>query len=308
MLRTAFMGSPAVAVPCLHATAEATDLRVVVSQPDRPAGRGRKLTAPPVKQAALERGLPVVQPRKMRDGTLAARLREHDLDLIVVVAFGRILPREILDVPRHGCINVHFSILPRWRGAAPVQRAVLAGDAETGVAIMRMEEGLDTGPVFRVDRTPIGPEETSGELFDRLARLGGETLGEFLGAFPDVPDAEPQDDRLATHAAMLEKAEGAIDWGRSAAEVAAHVRGMDPWPGAFAERGSDRLKIFGARVADWSGEAPAGTVLGLHEDRLLVATGAGAVLLRELQPPGKKRMPAAAYVAGKPFADGERLA
>ena len=167
-MRAAFMGSPEFAVASLHAVAEVCDLRVVVSQPDRPAGRGRKLVAPAVKEAALVLGVPVLQPTKVRDGSLAAELRRHALDVIVVTAYGRILPREILELPRFGCINVHASLLPRWRGAAPIQRAVLAGDGETGVAIMRMEEGLDTGPIYRELVTPIGPLETSGELFERL--------------------------------------------------------------------------------------------------------------------------------------------
>ncbi len=195
-LRAAFMGSPDFAVASLQAVARACDLRVVVSQPDRPAGRGRKLVAPAVKEAAAALGVPVLQPLKVRDGVLAAQLREHDLDVIVVTAYGRILPLEILEIPRLGCINVHASLLPRWRGAAPIQRAVLAGDRETGVAIMRMEEGLDTGPVYRVLATPIGPLETSGELFERLAPLGGELLEEFLRALPDVPAPTPQDEAL----------------------------------------------------------------------------------------------------------------
>ena len=205
-LRAAFMGSPEFAVASLQAVAGACDLRVVVSQPDRPAGRGRKLVAPAVKEAAMALGVPVLQPLKVRDGVLAAQLREHDLDVIVVTAYGRILPKEILEIPRLGCINVHASLLPRWRGAAPIQRAVLAGDPETGVAIMQMEEGLDTGPVHRWLSTPIGPQETSGELFTRLAPLGGELLAAFLRDLPAVPPPTPQDEARMTLAPMLSKA------------------------------------------------------------------------------------------------------
>src|SRR5690606_31487710 len=192
-LRAVFMGSPEFAVPSLEAVARTCDLLLAVTQPDKPAGRGRKLMPPAVKEAAIRLGVPVSQPVKVRDGTLAAALRELAPDVIVVTAYGRILPRAILEVPRHGCINVHASLLPRWRGAAPIQRAVLAGDAETGVAIMQMEEGLDTGPVFRAASTPIGAEETSGELFARLADLGGMLLEEFLREFPQVPPPTPQD-------------------------------------------------------------------------------------------------------------------
>ncbi len=302
------MGSPAFAVPSLRAVARSCDLRVVVCQPDRPAGRGLGLVPPAVKLAAVEYGVPIEQPVKMKDGTLAASLREHALDVIVVVAFGRILPPDILALPRLGCINVHASILPRWRGAAPIQRAVLAGDRETGIAIMQMDPGLDTGPVFTTVTTPIGPTETSGELFERLADLGGDALATFLSAFPDVPPAQPQDHALATHAPPLRKEEGIVDWQRPAARVVDHVRGMDPWPGAVTSRGGAPLKLFGARVheRERSGHAP-GTVLGLADGGLVVACLDAAITIAEVQPPGKRRMPAAAYVAGKPFASDERL-
>jgi methionyl-tRNA formyltransferase len=200
VLRAGFMGSPAFAVPSLRAVARTCDLRVVVCQPDRPAGRGLELAPPAVKLAAAEYDVPILQPVKMKDGTLAAALREHALDVVIVTAFGRILPPDILALPRHGCINVHASVLPRWRGAAPIQRAILAGDRETGVSIMQMDEGLDTGAVFTTVTTPIGPSETSGELFERLAELGGDALATFLSAFPDVAPPQQQDHDAATHA------------------------------------------------------------------------------------------------------------
>ena len=311
-LRAAFMGSPEFAVHSLHAVARACDLRVVVSQPDRPAGRGRKLVAPAVKEAAEALGVPVLQPLKVRDGTLAAALREHALDVIVVTAYGRILPREILELPRLGCINVHASLLPRWRGAAPIQRAVLAGDRETGVAIMQMEEGLDTGPVHRVLSTPIGPQETSGELFERLAPLGGRLLEQFLRELPDVPPPTAQDEREVVLAPMLAKAEGLTRWTCPSEQVVDHVRGMDPWPGAFTGRGSQVLKLFRARPSTHARPdgATAGQVLAVDRAGMHVACGGGGggvVCVAEVQVVGGKRMPAQAYAAGKPFAPDESL-
>ncbi len=305
-LRAAFMGSPEFAVSSLHAVAAVCDLRAVVCQPDRPAGRGRMLRPPAVKLAAAPLGVPIIQPSKMKDGTLRDALSAYDLDLIVVTAFGRILPKDILDLPRLGCINVHASLLPRWRGAAPIQRAVLAGDPSSGVAIMRMEEGLDTGPVYRMVQTPIEPHETSGMLFDRLATLGGEVLRETLETFESVGAPTVQDEALATHAAMLSKAEGEVDWSQPAQRVVDHVRGMDPWPCAFSARGDSVIKLYGASLSDLQTAEP-GTVLGVDERGLHVACGTGAICLAELQPAGKKRMSAQAYAAGRAFADGERL-
>lgn len=309
-LKAVFMGSPDFAVPSLRAVADACDLSLVVCQPDRPAGRGRKLRAPAVKEAALALDLPVVQPTKMKDGTLLAQIREHDPDVAIVVAFGRILPRDILAAPRHGCINVHGSLLPRWRGAAPIQRAVLAGDARTGVSIMAMDEGMDTGPVYTTASTPIAPSETSGELFERLALLGAETLAAFLRDFPDVPPARPQDHAQATHAPMLRKEEGWVDWHRPVSDIVNHVRGMDPWPGAFTHRDGEPLKLYRAQPSDLSrtrGDEPPGTVVDADARGVHVACLDGVIVVAELQPAGKRRMAASAYVAGRPFANGERL-
>ncbi|MBL4688632.1 MAG: methionyl-tRNA formyltransferase, partial [Nannocystaceae bacterium] len=266
------------------------------------------LTAPPVKAVAQSLGLPVVQPTKMKDGTLAATLAAYELDVIVVVAFGRILPPAILELPRHGCINVHGSLLPRWRGAAPIQRAVLAGDAHTGVAIMKMDVGLDTGPVYEIVRTEIGETETSGDLFVRLASLGAEALGEFLSRFPDVPSPTVQSDDGMTHAAMLEKSEGRVAWARPAAVVGSQIRGMDPWPAAFTAHGEGGLKLYGARVEDVALQgAEPGTIIGVSADGLAVACSEGAVLIAEVQPAGKRRMPAAAWAAGRQIKPGARL-
>lgn len=315
-LRAVFMGSPDFSLTSLAAVAKRCDLRAVVSQPDRPAGRGRKLTPPPVKVAAEALGVPVLQPTKVRDGSLAAALRELDPEIIVVTAYGRILPTEILELPRYGCINVHASLLPRWRGAAPIQRAVLSGDAETGVAIMQMDVGCDTGDVFEMARTPIGANETSGELFERLSTLGGEVLDEFLRRFPDVPSAQAQDHAAAVHAAKLEKAEGSVDFSHPAAAVHDHIRGMDPWPGAFAdlrlgEREPMQVKLFASRRDDGStpvegaesGATP-GTIFAVDDAGLHVRCGDGrSICLREVQAPGKRRMPATAFAAGHSIRD-----
>lgn len=309
MLRAVFMGSPEFSLPSLHAVYRRCQLVGVVSQPDRPAGRGRKLTPPPVKVEAEQLGVPVIQPIKVRDGTLAAALAAWAPDLIVVTAYGRILPREVLELPRYGCINVHGSLLPRWRGAAPIQRAVLAGDRETGVAIMQMDEGCDTGAVFRMRSTPIGPHETSGELFERLAVLGGDALDEFLAEFPDVPPATPQSELPGepTHAAKLDKHEGEVDWTAPAGKVIDHVRGMDPWPGAFSSRAGEVIKLFAARPSERQGVAAPGQVLGVDEQGMHVACGQGAVCIAEVQVPGKRRMKARDLAAGQPFFPGEQL-
>ncbi|HVH98953.1 MAG TPA: methionyl-tRNA formyltransferase [Enhygromyxa sp.] len=310
-LRAVFMGSPDFAVPSLHAVARRCDLRVVVSQPDRPAGRGRKLKPPEVKVAAEALGVPVLQPTAVRQGKLRALLEPYAPELIVVTAYGRILGEDVLELPPHGCINVHASLLPRWRGAAPIQRAVLAGDAQTGVAIMKMDIGCDTGPVYRMRATDIGPEETSGELFERLAALGGEVLDEFLAEFPDVPP--PVDQRELpgepVHAAKLEKHEGVVDWSRSARQVIDHIRGMDPWPAAVTQRGEITLKLFAAGRSERARPADAapGTVLAIDELGMHVCTSEAVVRVGDVQAPGKRRMNAREYAVGQSLTGGERL-
>ncbi len=310
-LRAVFMGSPEFAVPSLHAVARRCELRAVVSQPDRPAGRGRKLKPPAVKVAAEALGVPVLQPTAVRKGKLRALLEPYEPELIVVTAYGRILGRDVLELPEHGCVNVHASLLPRWRGAAPIQRAVLAGDAQTGVAIMKMDVGCDTGPVYRMRATDILPEETSGQLFERLAQLGGEVLDEFLAEFPDVPAPVDQSELEGepVHAAKLEKHEGVVDWARTGKQVIDHIRGMDPWPAAVTRRGELTLKLFSAGRSDRGRPADAapGTVLGVDEGGLHVACADAVVRIGELQPPGKRRMNAREYAVGQPFADQERL-
>ena len=308
-LRAAFMGSPEFAVPSLRIVAQTCDLQTVVCQPDRPAGRGRAIAMPAVKTAALELGLPTLQPTKMKDGTLASALASFELDVIVVVAFGRILPPDILALPRHGCINVHASLLPRWRGAAPIQRAILAGDRETGVSIMRMDEGLDTGPVYSVMRLPIDPFQTQRDLFTQLADIGAQALAHFLDDYPEVPPPTPQPEEGVTLAPPLEKSEGRVDWMRSTKALVDHVRGMDPWPGAFTSRGSDELRLFHARPSTYPRPSLShpGEVLTVDDAGLHVATGDGVIAIGDVQPAGKRRMPARAYASGRPLAPGERL-
>jgi methionyl-tRNA formyltransferase len=310
-LRAVFMGSPEFAVSSLQAVHRRCDLRAVVSQPDRPAGRGQKLTPPAVKVAALSLGVPVLQPTKVRNGALRALLEPYEPELIVVTAYGRILGVDVLELPVHGCINVHASLLPRWRGAAPIQRAILAGDRETGVAIMRMDIGCDTGAVYRMQATPIGPEETSGELFERLAVLGGEVLDAFLTEFPDVPPPVEQSQLPGepTHAAKLEKTEGEIDWARPASQVVDHVRGMDPWPAATTSRAGVVLKLYAAGLSALPlpvGAAP-GTVLAVDDVGMHVCCIDAVARIGEVQTPGKRRMSAREYAVGRPFVDGERL-
>jgi methionyl-tRNA formyltransferase len=310
-LRAVFMGSPEFAVSSLLAVHRRCDLRAVVSQPDRPAGRGQKLTPPAIKVAAQELGVPVLQPTKVRNGALRALLEPYQPELIVVTAYGRILGVDVLELPVHGCINVHASLLPRWRGAAPIQRAILAGDPETGVSIMQMDVGCDTGAVYRMQATAIGPEETSGELFERLAVLGGEVLDAFLAEFPSVPPSVEQSSLPGepTHAAKLEKHEGEIDWSRPAAQVVDHVRGMDPWPAATTSRAGVVLKLYAAGRSSLAlpPDTASGTVLAIDDAGMHVCCADAVVRVGQVQAPGKRRMSALEYAAGRPFADGERL-
>lgn len=300
------MGSPEFAVPSLRALARAHEVAFVVSQPDKPAGRGGQLTPPPVKIAAGELGLPVQQPISARTGELERALRESGAELAVVVAYGKILPKPVLEALPRGCINVHASLLPKYRGAAPVQWAVIDGERETGVSIMQLDEGLDTGPVYLERRVAIDPEETSGELLARLAPIGAEALLEVLAAIEaGTARAIPQDHARATHARMLTKADGAIDFGQPAPAVAARIRGVDPWPGAQALLRGQVVKLFRARAE--TGEGAPGTVLAIDKDGVHVAAQGGAVVIREIQAPGRKRMAAQQFAAGRGLAVGDVL-
>jgi len=306
-VRVVFMGSPDFAVPCLRALARDHEVALVVSQPDKPAGRGGQMTSPAVKAAALELGLPVIQPKSARTGELEQALKESLAQLAVVVAYGKILPRGVLEALPRGCINVHASLLPKYRGAAPIQWAVIDGETETGVCIMQLDEGMDTGPVLLERRVLIGPEETSGELFDRLAPIGAQAL---LEALDEIAAGRahpvPQDHARATHAPMLTKADGAIDFAQSAGKVAARIRGVDPWPGAQATLRGQVVKLFRAKAG--MGHGVPGTVLTINEAGMHVATAeGGAVVIREIQAPGRKRMTAQQFAAGRGISVGDVL-
>ncbi len=308
-MRVVFMGSPEFAVPCLRALASAHEVVLVVSQPDKPAGRGSQLTAPAVKVAALELGLPVVQPKSARTGELRDALIASHAELAVVVAYGKILPLAVLEALPRGCINVHASILPRYRGAAPVQWAVINGDHETGVAIMQLDEGMDTGPVLHERKITIDPQETSGELLARLAPIGAAALLEALAAIADgTAKAIPQDHAAATHAPMLEKTDGLIDFAQPAPAVAARIRGVDPWPGAQALHRAQIVKLFRATAKPRppGPEAP-GTVVAIDDAGLHVVCGEDVCVIREIQAPGRKRLTVAQFAAGRGIAVGDLL-
>ena len=304
-MRIVFMGTPDFAVPCLQRLLEdGHEVPAVFTQPDKPVGRHAVLTPPPVKQLALSRGIPVYQPTKMRDGTVAALLRELAPDCLVVVAYGRILPQEILDVPPRGCVNIHGSLLPLYRGAAPIQWSVIRGETVTGVTSMFMDAGMDTGDIIDTLTTPIGENETAGELFERLAPLGARLLSTTLAAIADgTVTRRPQNDAEATMAPMLEKAMGRLYLTRPARELHNQVRGMNPWPGAFCTAGGKTLKIHETRVIAGSG-AP-GTLL--CADPVTVACGEGALQLVTVQPEGKPRMAAEAWLRGARLPQGARL-
>lgn len=309
-LKILFAGTPDFAVPSLVALAAAdVDLIGVYTQPDRPAGRGRKLQASPVKRLALELDIPVYQPESLkRDAEAVAALRALNADLMVVIAYGLILPRTVLEAPRLGCVNVHASLLPRWRGAAPIQRAVLAGDDRSGVCIMRMEEGLDTGPVYHHVETPISAAETGGSLHDRLAELGAQALIEALPGIADGSSSpQAQDDSLATYAHKLTKDEAMIDWSSPAEIIERQIRAFDPWPVAQTRIGEDVVRIWsGHAQADTSDSAPAGTVMHTDRTGITVATGQGVLHITRLQPPGKKPMSASDYLNARHL-NGVRL-
>jgi len=287
-MRIVFAGTPEFAAQHLEALLQAGyQVVAVYTQPDRPAGRGQKLMPSPVKQLALQHGLPVMQPATLRDAEAQHALAALQPDLMVVVAYGLILPQAVLDTPRLGCINSHASLLPRWRGAAPIQRAIEAGDSESGVTVMQMEAGLDTGPMLLKVSTPIGPSDTGGSLHDRLAALGAQAVVEAVarlqaGALP----GERQDDTLATYAHKLSKDEARLDWQRPAAELERLVRAFNPWPICHSSLAGDVLKVHAARLVPGQGEP--GRILAVGKDGLTVACGTGALQLTRLQLPGGK--------------------
>ncbi|MDM7970389.1 MAG: methionyl-tRNA formyltransferase [Paracoccaceae bacterium] len=301
-MRLVFMGTPEFSVPVLDAlVAAGHDIAAVYCQPPRPAGRGKKETPTPVHQRAAELGLPVRHPTSLKGAEAQAAFAALNADVAVVVAYGLILPQAVLDAPRHGCLNIHASLLPRWRGAAPIHRAIMAGDAETGICIMQMEAGLDTGPVLLREATPIGSEETTGQLHDRLSRMGARLIVEALSRLDDlVPEPQPADG--VTYAAKIDKAEAAIDWTRPATEIDRQIRGLSPFPGAWTLHDGERIKLLASRLAQGTG-AP-GTVL---DEALTVACGTGAVQLLRLQRAGRGAQDAAEFMRGTPLSKGTQL-
>ena len=304
-MRIIFAGTPPFAAAALDALADAGhDIALVLTQPDRPAGRGMKLTPSAVKQAALARGLPVSQPVSLKTPEAQAELRAVDADVMVVAAYGLILPQAVLDLPRFGCLNIHASLLPRWRGAAPIQRAILAGDLEAGITIMQMDAGLDTGAMLSKTVVPIRDDDTAASLHDVLAAAGASAIVAALANYATlVPVA--QDDAQATYAAKLSKDEAQLDWRQSADALARAVRAYNPAPGAWTLLDGAPLKVWTAQAAPGSGTP--GEVLRAEAEGLVVACDGGALALREIQPAGSKRMSAAAFLAGRPLPPGTRL-
>ena len=308
MLRVAFAGTPEFALPALRALAASPHQLVgVLTQPDRPAGRGRGLKASPVKELAQGLGLPVRQPLELRSDPARAVLEFWPCDLLVVVAYGLLLPRVVLDWPRHGCLNIHASLLPRWRGAAPIQRAILAGDRETGVTIMRLEEGLDTGPMLAQRRLPIDEEASAGQLQGELAELGAALLIETIAAVEagrTQPQSQPE--QGVCYAAKIHKSEARIDWHRTAPELARQVRAFNPWPVAETLWRGERLRVWQARpTVACASAGPPGRVLGLVDGALQVACGEGVLALTMLQLAGRRTLSAAEFARGQPI-DGAR--
>ena len=300
-MRVVFMGTPDIAATCLKRILDdGSDVVAVYTQPDRPKGRGMKLTFSPVKEVALAAGIPVYQPENFKEEETVQTLRDLQPDVVAVVAYGRILPQSVLDIPKFGCINIHASVLPKYRGSAPYQWAVLDGLKETGVTAMYLVREMDAGDIIDVSKTPIGTDETAGELLDRLAVLGAELLVKTLGRIEKgEATATPQDPSQVSYAPMLDKSMCPIDWTKTAQQVHDHVRGLHPWPVATANLAGTNFKIHATAIVDGSG-AP-GTILGLTKTGLQVACGEGAVEIRSLQAEGGKRMNASDYFRGHPL-------
>ena len=303
-MKIVYMGTPDFAVPALRALAEKHEVAAVFTQPDKPVGRKQILTPPDVKVCAQEIGIPVCQPASMKTPEALELLKSFAPDVVVVAAYGQILPQAVLDVPKYGCVNIHGSLLPKYRGAAPIQQAVLNGDSVTGVTTMLMDAGLDTGDILLVKETPIGENETSAELFDRLSALGGELILETLAALENgTVTPKKQDESLATHTSKIDKSLCPVDFSRSALQIHNQIRGLYSWPVATATICGKRVKIHRAKLAEGSGRA--GEILSVKP--LVIACGEGAIELLELQPEGKKKMTAEAFAAGHKLKTGELL-
>lgn len=308
-MRIVFMGTPAFAVPSLEALLQSEETVVgVVTQPDKPKGRGQAMAASPIKQLAAKAGVPILQPVKMKDPAFLDALRAWQADLIAVAAFGRILPPVILEMPPKGCVNVHGSLLPKYRGAGPIQWAIINGDQETGITTILMDAGMDTGDILLQERVPIDLEDTAGSLSEKLAKVGGPLLLEtFRRLKAGILTPQPQDNDLATMAPLLQKEDGQIDWTLSAGEIANRVRGLSPWPGAFTYIGQERWMIWKARALTDPTSAEPGTAVAVTKDAIHIATGRGLLAVTELQPANGRRMMIQQYLAGHRLAPGFRL-
>ena len=297
-MRVIFAGTPDFAASALAALIEAGhEILVVLTQPDRPKGRGMKLTPSPVKTLALQHELPVWQPENLKDMAIQQQLRDLQADVMVVAAYGLLLPAAVLNIPQHGCLNIHASLLPRWRGAAPIQRAIEAGDAESGVCIMQMDVGLDTGDVLLSRSTPITEATTAAQLHDDLAVIGAQAIVEALAKLPELT-AIPQPEAGVTYAQKLSKADAEIDWALGAKQIHAKIRALNPVPGAWSNLNEQVIKIWASKVLEQSSDAAIGSIVAADKQGIAVQTGAGVILITELQASGSKRMAAAAFVAG----------
>ena len=304
-LRTVFMGTPEFALQTFQGLIDAgCNLVAVYTQPDRPKGRGKQLAAPPVKELALKHGIPVHQPLKLRQPEVVAELEALAPDLIVVVAYGQILPKSVLDIPRFGCINVHASLLPKYRGAAPINQAIVNGETETGITTMYMDVGLDTGDMLVKKSLPIGPDETAGQLHDRLAALGRETMDETLRRLcSGTLQREAQDNNLTSYAPLMKKEDGCIDWSRPAAEIHNQVRGLDPWPGAYTTLNGELLKLAETCAEEGSGNP--GDIVAAEATGVKIACGRGVLVAGALQLAGRKRLAAGEFLRGCPLTPGK---
>jgi methionyl-tRNA formyltransferase len=308
-MKVIFMGTPSFAVPTLRAIHESNhELIGVVTQPDKPMGRGRKLGISPVKELAMGLQLPIMQPETTRDEAFMEEVNRMSPDLIVVAAYGRMLTRELLDLPPHGCINVHASLLPKYRGAAPIQWAIVNGERRTGVTIMKMDEGMDTGDILLTQQVEITDTDTAQSLHDRLAQVGaGLVISALDGVERGTIRPAPQENSMASYAPPLKKEDGLIDWSRAAREIYNRIRGLDPWPGAFTYLRGSRLKVFSGEVIDEEVRDRPGKVVQSEPEGVKVSTGTGFLVIEEVQLEGRKRMPVREFLIGNEIPPGTRL-